>query len=557
MAVEKIDLSQFNIPVWVEQIKYWRTHLDVFIVTILKVDLKPVQRVIARQIGNAIDSDLVQNRGFGKTWLIAICSIALAILYPGSKIGVVSKTARQATLVHQKIEEFFSVLPAIRREIKPSKQGKYVNIQTDFARCNFRGGSFIEARSVASILGRRYKIVIGDEKPQINQTDFNKSVSPTRAERRPVCFSAGIPDFPSKIVNITSACRKNNYFFTDFMTTFNKMVEDDSRYFACANDYNACIENGINDADYFEREKDRLPSVVFAMEYGSLFIGEELGSIFPFNLTDSCRTLKRVELEQPRNSSSDYVIGVDLATTDSARGDNTAMCVFKLSPKKDGTIIRKLVYLRTYHGKRFDVLSNELRKLLVRFPRTIKVVFDMGGLGQPFPEFMSQSWVDPITGKEYPPIVLDSERTSIPNAVPLLRGIFPTGIINQNMVTALRLTLEKKTIELPAESASIRQGADGHSYGDDDDDGAAGVLSMQEEAIFIEADALQVEMGNIISRETDAGNIVFKTSSKDEHKDRYSAVAFANLFISEMENDLKRRYRYGGANNVVGLTFGL
>lgn len=555
MAVEKkIDLSAFNVPALVTQIQYWRTHLDVFIVDILKVDLKPIQRLLARMIGNSIDTDIVQNRGFGKTWLIAICAIAMAILYPGSKIGVVSKTAGQATLVHQKIEEFFVTLPAIRREIIPTKTGKYVSIATDYARCNFYGGSFIEARSIVSILGRRYKIVIGDEKPQVLQEVFNKAVSPTRAEKRPVCYSAGIPDFPSKIINITSACKKNNYFYTDFNTTFNKMLED-NRYFACANDYKACIENGIREADFFEREKDRLPSMVFAMEYGSLFIGEEMGSIFPFNLTDSVRTLRTIELEQPKNSSSDYVIGVDLATTESVHGDNTAMCVFKLAVKKDGTIQRKLVYLRTYHGQRFDVLSNELRKLLVKFPRTIKVVFDMGGLGQPFPEFMSQPWVDPITGKEYPPITLDNERTNISNALPILRGIFPTGMVNQQMVTALRLTLEKKTIELPVDSASMRQSSDGHLY-DDEDDIMTGVsLSMQEEAVFIETDALQVEMGNIISRETDAGNIVFKTSNRGEHKDRYSAVAFANLYISELEADLKRRYQYGGANTVVGYTF--
>ena len=555
------DITGLNIPVWVRQIQYWRTHLDVFIVDIMKINLKPLQRVVARMIGNAIDSDIVQNRGFGKTWLIAMCAVALAILYPGTKIGVVSKTARQATIVHQKIEQFLLDKPAVLREIKPSKGGKLVNIQADYGRVDFYGGSFIEARSVTSIVGQRYKIVIGDEKPLINQLAFNESVSPTRNEKRAVCYSAGIPDFPSKIINITSACKKNNYYFSDFMTTLDKMSSGDDRYFACAHDFKACVENGITDLDFFEREKERLPAVVYAMQYGSLFIGEELGSIFPFNLTDSCRTLKTIELEMPKNSSSDYVIGVDLATTESARGDNTAMCVFKLYPKKDGTIIRKMVYMRTYHGKRFDVLSNELRKLLVKFPRTIKVVFDFGGLGQPFPEFLSQAWVDPITGKEHPPLVLDAERSVISNAVPLLRGVFPTGAINQQMVTALRLVLEKKTIELPVDSALMRQANASSKFtrgdsddGDDDEYISTGALTMQEEAVYIETDALQVEMANIISRETEAGNVVFKTSSKDEHKDRYSSVALANLYISELEAEAKRKYSFGD-NSVIGYTF--
>lgn len=57
--------------------------------------------------------------------------------------------------------------------------------------------------------------------------------------------------------------------------------------------------------------------------------------------------------------------------------------------------------------------------MYVKFPNTIRIVYDANGLGDSLPKFMDEPWVDPATGKEYPPFVLDDVRTFIPNAVPI------------------------------------------------------------------------------------------------------------------------------------------
>lgn len=53
-----------NADLWVEQIWYWRTHLDVFIEDYFKVKLKDVQKVEARAFGNCDTLYFVQSRGF-------------------------------------------------------------------------------------------------------------------------------------------------------------------------------------------------------------------------------------------------------------------------------------------------------------------------------------------------------------------------------------------------------------------------------------------------------------------------------------------------------------
>ena len=66
-------------------------------------------------------------------------------------------------------------------------------------------------------------------------------------------------------------------------------------------------------------------------------------------------------------------------------------------------------------------------------------------------------------------------------------------------------------------------------------------LTLQEKAIFLESDALQIEMGNIVMRAGSGGTVLYDVARTNQHKDRYSALAMAVRFIAEMEEDRKRR----------------
>lgn len=109
---------------------------------------------------------------------------------------------------------------------------------------------------------------------------------------------------------------------------------------------------GITDMEFFLKEQRKMPEAKFAMEYGSCFVGEESGSMYPYDLTESCRTLKQVEAVQPTSCTSDYVMGVDLATSSERTADNAVICVVKLVELENGAFLKKLVYMRSYHGKR-------------------------------------------------------------------------------------------------------------------------------------------------------------------------------------------------------------
>ena len=381
---------------------------------------------------------VVKSRGYGKTWLTALCCIAMGVLYPGSLIAVVSGTAEQATLIVKKIQDYFIRNPEIMREIQCDGH-RPVQLSRNKGICTLKNGSKIESYSVGTMRGNRAKIMVIDESPEVKADDLDAVIGPVRNTKRDICHQRGIADYPSKTISITSACLKSNYFYSMFVSALRDFAKGSTGSFACALDYRSAARVGITDMEFFRKEQRKMPEAKFAMEYGSIFVGAESGSMFPYDLTEGCRTLRQVEYAQPSGSSSDYVIGVDLATSTDRKADNAVICVIKLADMENGTYLKKLVYLRSYHGKRLDALAEEVRRTFSRFPRTTRIVFDHRGLGDAFPQFLAQPWIDPESGKEYPPWTLDDERTIIHNAVPLLRSVKASAQINQQLVSCLRV----------------------------------------------------------------------------------------------------------------------
>ena len=381
---------------------------------------------------------VVKSRGYGKTWLTALCCIAMGVLYPGSLIAVVSGTAEQATLIVKKIQDYFIRNPEIMREIQCDGH-RPVQLSRNKGICTLKNGSKIESYSVGTMRGNRAKIMVIDESPEVKADDLDAVIGPVRNTKRDICHQRGIADYPSKTISITSACLKSNYFYAMFVSALRDFAKGSRGSFACALDYRSAARVGITDMEFFRKEQRKMPEAKFAMEYGSIFVGAESGSMFPYDLTEGCRTLRQVEYAQPSGSSSDYVIGVDLATSTDRKADNAVICVVKLADMENGAYLKKLVYLRSYHGKRLDALAEEVRRTFSRFPRTTRVVFDHRGLGDAFPQFLAQPWIDPEYGKEYPPWTLDDERTIIHNAVPILRSVKASAQINQQLVSCLRV----------------------------------------------------------------------------------------------------------------------
>lgn len=317
------------------------------------------------------------------------------------------------------------------------------------------------------------------------------------------------------------------------------MAKGDKSVFCCALDYRSAAANGITDIDFFMKEKERMPEATFDMEYGSKFVGANSNSALPFDLTTPCRNLDKIEMEQPKNSKSKYVICLDIATSTAKGSDNSILSVVKFVECKDGTYTRKLVNMRSFNGKPLDYLAEQVRRYYhLRFPNTEKIIYDARGVGDSFDRFFDQEWIDPVSGKEYPPLVVDDEPLSNPDAVQALHPFRAVNTLNQRIYSNLRVAFEKKKIELPIQERTMRA-----RQQEIEDEKLR--LTKEEMDIFLQTDALQFEMGNIVERTSSSGNKTYDVPHAGQHKDRYSSLAMANDYISELEKENVKRFRRG------------
>lgn len=536
MAQSKIET--INWDKMEEQVAYYRDHLDIFIEDQFPpIKLTPAQHVMARAFGRFEDIKLVCSRGFGKTWLVALCCFSMCCLYPGTPVVVCSGTAGQATLVLGKIRQLAELNPNIANEIKCTSVKTYVSLSGDKGKCMLKNGSTIESYAIDGMRGLRAKIIVADETPEIKTETREAIVSPIRNYRRELSMSYGFKDFPSKSVCITSACEKTNDFYNDFLVNTREMGKGSPTFFSCVFNYEAAIKNGITDEEFFMQERSRMPESIFEMEYNSIFIGQAKNSVFPYELTQACRTMENVETKQPRNTKSRYVIALDIATSTADTADNAVIAVVKFSEHADGAYALKLVYMRSFHGKDLNVLAKELRAVYHnRFPNAEKLIYDARGLGDSFHKFMDEPWIDPETSKEYPPLICDDTNTFSSVAVPILHAVRAVQQTNVRMATRLRVALEKRQLQLPVNNRTIVSKRQEENKTD---------MSPEDLAVFLEADALQFELANIVNKITPSGNYVYDTPNLRLHKDRYSALAMAVDYIIDLEEESIQKYKRG------------
>lgn len=525
---------------WAVQLQYYRSHLDVFLQEYIGLNLADTQQYVARGVSTATESHVIQNRSYGKTWLMAAIAVALALLYPGAGIGVVSSTIEQANLLLNKVMDKFAPIPVVNAELETKRLGAS-NKNTKVI--NFHNGSYITSLSLGasgdSARGWRLKVIIVDEARLVPKEIIKAVIEPITLENRDIISRVpGMRDFDSKIIYITSAYLKSCDYFKSFCHAVREMGKGNPDYFACAFDYQSCVRVGLRDAKAFERARKGMSDATFQMEYGSVFIGANENSVFPFGLTEPVRTLRDVELMQRRGSMARYVISADLATSQGKFGDNACICVIKLI-EHGGTQPweKELVFLKTYHGKNAEELRDEIRGVHLRFPGTAKIVVDVNGLGDCMPVLLDKPWCsqdDPDT--EHPPLVPYDHIVSDGSALALLELFIANNKLNNAMVNVLRYNLEQRLLRLPVHSAEF----DSSSV---ELDGGSGLsrreAALQQYAVLAEADALQIELGNLVAYIGASGTIRYDTQKFGQHKDRFSALAMGMYYASLMEEDAK------------------
>lgn len=539
-SYDPAKLEEIDIEEWVKFISYYRYYIDEFAINILGLKLYPFQRVILRAMARHEESMFIASRGLGKSYLSAVFFICVAILYPSIKLGIASGKGQQSrNVIVQKVKGELYKNENVKREIENIKTG------SDDCSVIFKNGSEIRA----IVLGHdgenarswRFSQILIDEARIVSDDIVSEILAPMTKTRRntvinlSMIYGDKMPIEKGKLIYISSAYLKTCDLYQRFMTHYNSMKEGNKGYFVCTLPYQVGVNAGIYYEDDILKEKSKpsMTSDKFAYEYEAVFVGNSNDSYFPYDLTESVRSLDKVEYRQPKKAVNSYVISHDVAISDKAGSDNACTTVIKLKEKPNGSIIKELVYIKTHNGMSLPEQAKYLRELLLRFENTQKLVIDVRGNGEALPSLLAESWEHMNANGdmvEYPPLIPDDgnpKYTNIKNANPLIREIAATNQLNNTMYTYMKTCFEDKSLRLAVNSAEI------------DNDYKQGKVTNEEFLVHVNTDLLIQELSNIKQEISGHSNILYNRIAKATKRDRVTSLGYAMYYIKELEMDNK------------------
>lgn len=544
---ENIESTYTNDPIreenidyeaWTQFISYYRYYIDAFAVDVLGINLFPFQRLILRAMGRYQSSILIACRGIGKSFIVAVFYICVAILYPNIKLGIASGNSQQArNVIIQKIKGELAKIDAVAREINfPIKTGM------DDCVVEFKNGSEIRAITLAQDRGGdsarswRFSYMLVDEARLVKDNIIEEILIPMTKTKRQNAIKWHKSE-KGKMIFISSAYLKTSKLYDRFLYHYKQMISGNVNYMCMCFPYQVGVQAGLFDQDDIEKEleKPQMTKDKFAYEFEGVFVGSSGESYFPYELTDQCRVLERCELEQPKKSESKYIITHDVAVSDKNGSDNSCTHVIKLKPRADGTYLKQVVYTKVVNGMPLNKQRDLLRKLLhIQFPNTVKLCIDVQGAGAGLPSMFYESWeyLDEKTGKitEYPPLIQDDDKDSLEvldNALPIIRAIHGMNNFVNLYYPYMKGCFEDQSIELLSQSNDV------------DILYKSNKISFDEYEQHIEHDILQSELSNIKQDFTDKEKMTYTRIVKSNKRDRATSLMYGLAVVCEMEQENK------------------
>lgn len=523
---------------WTKFISYYRYYIDEFATDILGLQLFPFQRVILRAMAKYQNTVLIACRGLGKSYIVAVFFICIAILYDNIKLGIASGNSQQArNVIIQKIKGELAQNPNIAREINfPIKTGM------DDCVVQFKNGSEIRAITLAQERGGdsarswRFNMILIDEARLVKENIIEEILIPMTKTKRQNAIKWGKSE-KGKVIFITSAYLKTSGLYKRFKFHYDEMVNGNKSYCAMCFPYQVGVQAGLFDQDDIEKElaKPTMTKDKFAYEYEGIFVGSSGESYYPYDLTMPCRIMEHGEFEQPKKSLSTYIITHDVAVSDARNSDNACTHVIKLKLKPNGTYLKSVVYTKVMNGVPLNKQRDFLRELIhLKFPNTEKLIIDARGTGSGLPEMFYETWeyTDPKTKEtvEYPPLIADDDEDgfSLEGAIPLIRKINATNEFNTKYYPYMKACFEDRSLSLLKCSEEV------------DDLYKSGDISPEEYAQHIEHDILQSELSNIKQSANDNNNIIYERIIRTKKRDRATSLFYGLSVVCEWEIENKQ-----------------
>jgi hypothetical protein len=502
---------------------------------------------------------LLLSRGAGKTMMLAIYAVYHAVMFPGTRIILVSASFRQAKLIFNEIKAIYDKAPILRQ--LANYEPRIGNDSCRFQVC----GSTITALPLGKgdkIRGERGHVILADEFDSIDPEIFDtvirgfgatqsdpwqkaKDAFVTPEDENRV---AGAVSEGNKIILAGTAGYTNGTFYRHYKhysaIIANKLLgsadsfkdvlgQDIEKYDVDFRDY--CIvrykwtdlPKGMMDDKLIEGAKATMPRQIFDMEYNATFGDDSLGFFKAKDIREATSSGDGgFEVSSKGLAGRRYVMGVDPARTTDR---------FSISVVEAGNPT-KVVYHWTCQGEKFSHSASKIRQLMRDF-NIVGINMDAGGGGYAVEELLNVTKTP--EGLE---IRKEDEKVILRIDEDTIHGLDPEKcdrILNlQNFTSAW----------IEEANASLQKNIEDRSLMFPKTYVESGSASLED--IVFEISEMKKELLSIGITYTKSGKKSFDLkpgdSRKDDsvkHKDRYSSLLLSN----HMSNNLDDMLLYGPA----------
>ena len=559
LSPNKRERLDEGIKIWVS---FYRQNIHRFAIDYLGIQLKPFQVVLLYMIERNLKSCLITSRGLGKSWLIALYCCCRAILYPGQKIIVSCETKEQSrNLIREKIvNELMNMSPNLRKEINP----KEIKIGTNESYVKFKNGSTITAINASeNTRGKRAHILVVDEYVQIKNgfDTLTKILQPfLQVVRQPKYLQN--PKYThlqeeNKQIYASSAWYADHWSYDLYKDYVEKMLIGESS-FACNLPYNVALKYGLMTQTRLDEimSDPNLSEEAFLMEYSAMFYDLGEGAyIKPSDIINNRTVVKpwypptdieyiaekgkrNISWKEDRTSKQELrVLGCDIALAQGDKNDNTVIHYSVSIPKGD-KYITEVRYSEAINGGTAKAIALRLKQLYFDGDCDY-IVMDIAGLGLAVLDALGEYTFDTERDIKYPPMCCfnkedKKERCGYREAIPCIYGIVANEEINNAIAVTLKASLNNHTLKF------LVNEFEGEDWLNENKNFQ--ILEASEKVRlmypYVQTTLTQMEIIKLQTEITRKGIKLVEFGSN--RKDRYSALAYMNLFIREKENELKK-----------------
>lgn len=543
------------LPEFADMLSFFQTYPDKFIDYILPsdstFDLYPFQRIYLRVMARYKKVYITATRGTSKSFLNILSMYLKCIFFPNIKLSLVAPQKDQASqIAQQNIEAIWNFIPALEKEIKSKTFAK------DFTRIKFYNNSVLDI--VVASQGSRGLRRHGLSFEEICQMEKHREVIgevllPLLANnRKGADGKVSKHEIHKQLMYVTTASSRQSYAWEQLrsvMIDMAMMVEnqDDPNNkksaFVIGNDYHLPVMFEQLDPDYVDEVKNdpSMSPLQFAREYMSVWTGSSENSLVQLKDLEKCRVLTNAEFEYTKGKiEAKYIISVDVARSDRKGSATTAIAVFKLVPRGNGTFWKQLVNLHTYRGNmHFEEQSIYIKDLVEKFKASM-VVIDGNGLGRGLLDYLVKEDKHPSYS-----VVNDDgtyEKYKLPNSLPLIFNMMTntketsaSNVYNNFMAVIsnndLKMLIPDSIIKEKSKEQNLERLTEK-------------LIPYTETGLFID------EVMNLIY-EARGNNTIIKRVSKSMDKDRFSAVSYGlyYIYLEEQKNKQRKKESF----NVSGM----